>query len=121
SNIFNSLKGIVSNAFNGVKDAVSNGINKALDVVTNIKDKFFDAGKNIVGAIANGITGAIDKVTDAIGNVAQKARDYLPFSPPKTGPLKDIMDVKWGDTIGAGIKKGESDVAKAMEDVLAFD
>src|SRR5699024_6434683 len=58
------------------------------------------------------------KVTGAIGNIASKVRDFLPFSPPKTGPLMDIMDVKWGETIGAGILKGENAVTKAMDDVL---
>jgi phage-related protein len=121
SNIFNSLHGIVSNAFSRVSDAVRNGINRALDIVRNIKDKFFDAGRNIVTSIADGIKSAISKVTDAIGSVTQKVRNFLPFSPPKEGPLIDIMDIKWGETIAAGIEKGENEIARAMERVLAFD
>lgn len=121
SNIFNSLKGVVSNAFNKVKNAVSDGISKAYDKVIEFISKFKDAGKNIVGAIADGIKGAIGKVTGAIGDVAQKVRDFLPFSPPKIGPLTDIMDVKWGPTIAGGIEKGERDIEKAMERALDFD
>jgi len=121
SNIFNSLRSIVSSAFSRVRDAVRNGINRALDIVRNIKNKFFDAGRNIVTAIADGIKGAISKVTSAISNVTQKIRNFLPFSPPKEGPLIDIMDVKWGETIAAGIEKGEKEIAKAMERVLTFD
>lgn len=121
SNIFNSLRGIVSSAFSRVRDAVRNGINRALDIVRNIKDKFLDAGRNIVTSIADGIKGAIGKVTDAISNVTQKIRNFLPFSPPKEGPLIDIMDVKWGETISAGILKGEGEIASAMERALDFD
>src|SRR5690625_3143789 len=120
-NIFNSLRGIVSNAFNGVKNAVRNGIRGALNIIKNMFSSFKNAGKNIVTSIADRIKGAISKVTDAIGNVTQKVRDFLPFSPPKIGPLTDIMDVKWGETISAGILKGEGEIASAMERALDFD
>lgn len=121
SNIFNSLRGIVSGAFNGVRSAVSSGIKGALNIVTNMGKNFLNAGRNIVTSIADGIKGAIGKVTDAISNVTQRVRDFLPFSPPKDGPLMDIMDVEWGETIGGGIEKGENAVAKAMDDILDFD
>lgn len=121
SNIFNSLRGIVSSAFNGVRSAVTNGMRNAFNAVKNFFGRFKDAGKKIVTSIADGIKGAVGKVTDAIGNVTQKVRDFLPFSPPKTGPLMDIMDVEWGETIGGGIEKGENVVQKAMNDLLTFD
>ncbi|RDW21044.1 phage tail protein [Oceanobacillus arenosus] len=121
SNIFNSLRGIVSGAFSGVTGAVRTGIGNAYKAVTGKISDFFNAGKNIVGSIADGIKGAVGKVTGAISNITQKIRDFLPFSPPKTGPLIDIMDVKWGETIGAGITNGEDEVAKAMDDILNFD
>ena len=111
----------MSNAFNGVKNAVRNGIRGALNIIKNMFSSFKNAGKNIVTSIADGIKGAISKVTDAIGNVTQKVRDFLPFSPPKEGPLIDIMDVKWGETISAGILKGEGEIASAMERALDFD
>lgn len=121
SSVFNGLKGIVSSAMGGVKNAVSTGIKGALNVVTNLAGNFKNAGRKIVTSIAEGITGAIGKVTGAISNVTSKIRDFLPFSPPKTGPLIDIMDVKWGETIAGGIDKGEGTVAKAMDSLLDFD
>src|SRR5699024_4278383 len=119
SSIFNGLKNIVSTAFNGVKNAVKNGMTGAFNAVKGFFGKFKDAGKNITQSIADGITAAIGKVTGAISNVTQKIRDFLPFSPPKTGPLIDIMDVKWGETIGGGILKGEDEVANAMDEMLS--
>src|SRR5690606_35926775 len=121
SDIFNGLKDTVSEAFKKVKKAVSDGISKAYDTVTEFFTKFKDAGKKIVENIADGIKDAIGKVTGAMKDVAQKIRDFLPFSPPKTGPLMDIMDVKWGETIAAGILKGERTIESAMEKVLSFD
>ena len=121
SNIFNGLRGIVSGAMSRVSGAVRNGMSTAFNAVTNFLGRFRDAGRRIVQSIADGIKGAIGAVTGAISNVAQKVRDFLPFSPPKTGPLVDIMDVKWGPTIAGGILKGENIVEKAMKDLLTFD
>lgn len=121
SNIFNSLRGIVSGAMSRVSGAVKSGMSSAFNAVTGFFGKFKDTGKNIATAIADGIKAAIGKVTGAIKNVTQKVRDFLPFSPPKTGPLIDIMDVKWGETIGAGILKGENHVANAMDEILDLD
>lgn len=120
SNIFNSLKGVVSGAFNKVRSAVRDGMNKALSAVTNFLSKFKDAGKNIVGSIADGIKGAIGKVKDAIGGVASKIRGFLPFSPAKEGPLRDIHKLNFGGTISMGIDKGAYEVEKAMQSMLTM-
>src|SRR5699024_6351267 len=69
--------------------------------------------------IADGIKGAISKVTDAIGNVTQKVRDFLPFSPAKDGPLKDLDKLDFGGTISLGIDDGANEVEKAMEKMLS--
>jgi len=73
-----------------------------------------NAGKNIVGSIADGIKGAIGKVTDAIGNVTQKIRDFLPFSPAKEGALRDIMKIQIPQSIAESIDRGRNVAIKAM-------
>jgi len=120
SDVFGGLKTTVTNAFGSVRNAVETGINKALDIVINIKDKFFDAGKNIVSSIADGIKGAIGDVTGAISGVASKVRNFLPFSPAKEGPLKDLDKLNFGGTISMGIDDGASEVQKAMESMLTM-
>jgi tape measure domain-containing protein len=121
SSIFNSLRGIVSGAFNGVRNAVSSGIRGALNIVTNMGKNFLNAGRNIVTSIADGIKGAIGKVTDAISGVVGKVRGFLPFSPAKEGPLKDLDKLDFGGTISVGIEQGADEVQKAMDEMLAFD
>ncbi|MCB5934498.1 tape measure protein [Caldibacillus thermoamylovorans] len=121
SGVFNSLSSIVSGAFNRVRSAVSSGMTSAYNAVKNFFGEFKQAGINIVTSIADGIKSAIGKVTSAMKGIAQKIRNFLPFSPPKEGPLTDIMEVKWGETIGAGILKGENKIARAMDEVLSFD
>lgn len=119
-NIFNSLRGIVSNAFNGVRNAVRSGMRGALNIIKGMFSSFRNAGRNIVTSIANGIKGAIGKITGAIGSVASRIRNFLPFSPAKEGPLKDIMNVQIAESIAEAIRKGRNSAVKEM-DKLASD
>src|SRR5690606_23586285 len=103
---------------NKAKEAVTDTVSKIGELPGKIKEKateFFDAGKNIVTSIADGINSAIGKVTDAIGNVTKKIRDFLPFSPSKEGPLRDIMNVKIAESIAEAIRRGRNSAVKEME------
>ena len=69
---------------------------KAGEIVTTIKDKIVNLpkealkwGKDIVTGIADGIKSAIGKVTDAVKGVANKIKNFLHFSRPDEGPLRD--------------------------------
>lgn len=121
SMIFNALKGIVSAAFNAVKNAIKNGMTSAFNTVKGFFGRFRDAGRNIVQSIADGIRSAISAVTNAISSVTKKIRDFLPFSPAKEGPLKDLDKLDFGGTISLGIDDGANEVEKAMEELLSFD
>lgn len=114
SNIFESLKGIVTDSFEGVKSAVSTGMSAALKVVTDMIGKFKEAGSNIIGAIGEGIKGAASKITGPISGVAGKIRGFMPFSPAKEGPLRDIMNIQFGESIAHSIKRGQGKAEKAM-------
>ena len=72
--------------------------------------------KNIATSIADGIKSAIGKVTGAISDVTQSVRDFLPFSPAKQGPLKDLHKLDFG-IIADGIYKAKKPVARAMADL----
>ncbi len=70
----------------------------------NLGSRFFSAGKNIVKSIWEGIKSMANKPVEAIQNIVKKVRDHLPFSPAKTGPLKDIHRIKLIETIAESIK-----------------
>ena len=114
SNIFSSLKGIVSRAMNKVKTAIKEGMTKGLEAIKNMATKFFEAGKNIVTSIVDGIKGSIGKVGSAMGDLASKARNFLPFSPAKEGALRDIMKIKIGESVAQAIKRGQGVAHRAM-------
>lgn len=118
TNMWNSLSSAVSSAFGKVRNAVTNGMQSAFNVITGWIGKFRQAGANVVQSIADGITGAIGKVTGAIGNVASKIRDFLPFSPAKTGPLQDLNKLNFGGTISDAIFSGEREIQRAMDSVV---
>lgn len=86
--------------------------NKVVGWFSSIGTKFFDAGKNIVKSIWEGIKSFANKPIEAISNIVKKIRDFLPFSPAKMGPLKDLHKVRIMETIAATIKP--MPIVKAM-------
>ena len=108
----------VRTSFDKVVSAVSEGIQSAYNTVKGWITDFFNAGSNIVHSIADGIGSAIGAVTGAIGDVVSAVRDFLPFSPAKRGPLRDLNRLNFGGTISDSIYQGESQITSAMEDIL---
>lgn len=118
SSIFNSLQGIVSSAFSGVRNAVSNGMNAAYNAVTNMLSRFRDAGRRIVTSIADGIRNAVGSVTSAISSVTSRVRDFLPFSPAKVGPLRDLNKLDFEGPIEDSIKLALPNIQGLMANML---
>lgn len=60
-------------------------------------------------------------MTDAVGRVMQKARDLLPFSPPKdkSSPLAGIENNGITEQIAKGIYSGQNKIDDAMNLVLS--
>ncbi|MBY8908213.1 phage tail tape measure protein [Salinicoccus roseus] len=112
--ILNGISSAVRAGFNKVKTIMGDGIRGAYDKVVSFLSKFREAGKNIVESIASGIRNAVGAVTDAIGNVTEKVRDFLPFSPAKEGALRDIMKVNIAGSLAETIDKGAKAPLKAM-------
>lgn len=120
SNILSSIVNSVTSRFSKVASAFSKGMSSALRTVTSFVSKFFKAGANIVGNIAKGITSAVGKVTDAISGVLSKARNLLPFSPPKdkSSPLVDIHKNGIVEQIAKGITNNAGDLERAASSAL---
>jgi TP901 family phage tail tape measure protein len=78
----------------------------------------WDAGKNVVMGLINGIKSMIGGVGNAIGSVASTIRSYLPFSPAKQGPLSgggspDIAGAKIGEMVATGMTQSTAKVTRA--------
>lgn len=84
-------------------------------------DRWTEYGENLIDALIDGILGVGDRVSDAVEDVLDDARDYMPFSPAKKGPLDDLdesgrsIPVTLADQMSAGINV----VSSAAEDVAS--
>lgn len=70
----------------------------------DLHKKFFEAGGKIVDSIADGIKAKWDQFISFWKGKVQEVRDFLPFSPAKTGPLKDIHKIRLVETIADSLK-----------------
>jgi hypothetical protein len=75
-----------------------------IDWLKGIPERMYNAGVNIVKSIWEGIKSFINKPIDAVKGMVQKIRNFLPFSPAKEGPLRDIHRIRLVETISESIK-----------------
>lgn len=103
--VYKHWDGIVA-YFTGIWEKVKNTFSVVWEWIKGLAAKFFQAGVNIVNSIGDGIESAAQKLLDKVKNLAKDIRDFFPFSPAKTGPLRDIHKIKLVETIAASIKAG---------------
>jgi len=101
--IYNNWSKIVS-FFSGLWSRVKNIFNSFLVYLGTIGNRFYNAGVNIVNNIWNGMKSKFKDMVAWFKDGLQEMRNMLPFSPAKTGPLKDIHKLKLVETIAASIK-----------------
>lgn len=125
--IFGSFKGIwsnVSSAFTSgaskVFGIVKGGLDKVVSFIKGLGDTFFNAGKGLIDMMAKGISNAASKVLSTVKDLAGKVRDFLPFSPAKTGPLSDLDKLDFGGPIADSIDKGLPKVKSLLNDMLTL-
>jgi hypothetical protein len=117
--IWSKIKTGVSEGAQKIYETVSTKFKEILSFLKGLGSSFLDAGKGLIEQMAKGIKNAAGKVLKEVKAIAQKARDFLPFSPAKTGPLSDIGNLNFGGPIGKSIKKARSVVSRSMTDLVA--
>ena len=139
STIWNGISGIASSIWTAIKEHIGNTVGRMVDgikfaiqkipgifsdifgrvrnFVTSLPGEALRWGHDIVDGIADGIRGAIGKVTSAVKGVADKIRSFLHFTEPDVGPLSDfhtyMPDMMSG--LATGIKAGIPMLQKAAE------
>ena len=137
STIWNGISGIASSIWTAIKEHIGNTVGRMVDgikspiqkipgifsdifgrvrnFVTSLPGEAIRWGRDIIDGIADGIRGAIGKVTGAVKGVADKIRSFLHFSEPDVGPLSDfhtyMPDMMSG--LATGIKAGIPMLQKA--------
>lgn len=126
---WNAFRTFIANAWNRIKTAVSTGINKVVSLtkgigrrirsaVGNLGSLLYNAGRNVIQGLINGIKSMIGRIGGVMGDVAGKIRGYLPFSPAKEGPLSGsgnpmLAGQKIATMVADGMARGTGAVAAA--------
>lgn len=118
-----NLAGKALQWFGGVKDAAMDKLGEAvewvkgipgriMDALGNLGSKLFGSGKELIQGFINGIKNMIGKVTDAVGGILNKVRDFFPFSPAKQGPFSGKGWVLYsGESTGEAYAEGIQNTA----------
>lgn len=97
----------------------------AFDIMANYLDRQLDRfeqlGRNLIEAVANGVRIAGNAVKDSVEDALDEARDYLPFSDAKKGPLSDLTasGMAVPETFAGGIDAGAEAVPRAASGMAA--
>lgn len=89
-----------------IKDAVINGLKEAVDYIKGLPEEAFQWGVDMITGLADGITSAVGKVTEAVTGVAEDVKSFLHFSVPDRGPLTDYES--WMPDFMSGLAYGIS-------------
>jgi len=117
---WNSFVQAAASGASRVVGAVRDLQSRALSIVGSLASSFYSAGRNLVGSFADGIRSMIGEVADAASDLVGAARDYLPFSPAKKGPLSGRGYTFFaGQAFVRGFLGGIESQAGALDKVLA--
>ena len=88
-NIFNNMVSGIKNSVSKVYTAVKSGFDKAINFIKSLPSKAIQWGKDFINGLADGIMSGVNYILDCVADVADSIRDFLHFSRPDKGPLKD--------------------------------
>ena len=112
SNMLEKVKEIAHN----IGDAVKNGIQLAVDFITSLPGKAIQWGRDFIQGFVDGIRSMISSVIDAVKGIANTVAEWLHFSRPEKGPLREYES--WmPDMINgmvAGIQANEYKLSNAV-------
>lgn len=116
SGIFQNVWDAIVEKVTGIKNSIVEGFQAAIDWIKSLPEQALQWGADIIQGIIDGITGAVDKVGEAVKGVAEKIKSFLGFSEPEDGPLSnfhtympDMMDL-----MAQGIAAGKEKVKTAL-------
>lgn len=119
SSMIGGLGSMISGGLSSIPGLFKDALLGAVTAITNLFSVFRTSGKSLVGMVAEGILSGVDLAVQAIDFLVAKLRDFLPFSPAKTGPLSDLDKLNFGGTIATSIENDESKTKKAMNNMMS--
>lgn len=126
-NLLRRIGSFFSDIASTMIDRVSRGISNIIDFfrelpgkVLDFAGKFLDAGKGLIDSIIDGIKNKAQNVKDTVTDVLDSARDLLPFSDAKEGPLSDLTasGERFSDTFAEGIERSAGNLEDKAKQAL---
>ena len=100
-----------------LKNTIVNGFNAAINWIKALPAQAYQWGVDMIQGIIDGIASMVDLVVEPVKKVANRIKEFLHFSRPDKGPLRDYE--KWmPDFMGGladGINKAKSKVVGAVK------
>lgn len=84
---FTSAVNAVRSRIDQITSIVKGLPNRIVSALGNLASLLYNAGRNVVQGLIDGIESKFDALKSKVSSVAKTIRDFLPFSPAKTGPL----------------------------------
>lgn len=114
---FSNIVSSAASAAVGVYNHIYSGFESAWGYITGLPAKAFQWGSDLIDGFVGGIENFIHKVHDAASEVASIITQYIHFSRPDIGPLRDyekwMPDMMQG--LADGIRHNQYLVANAMQ------
>lgn len=114
---FNNIVSSAASAAVGVYNHIYSGFENAWNYITGLPAKAYQWGSDLIDGFVGGIENFIHKVHDAASEVASIITQYIHFSRPDIGPLRDyeqwMPDMMQG--LADGIRQNQYLVANAMQ------
>lgn len=97
--------------------AIRSVVNRGVAAVQNFASNFYNAGRSLINSIVSGIRSAAGAVQNAVADAVGGARQFLPFSPAKKGPLSDLDKTgpAFVATMATGIRKNTGQLQQASQ------
>lgn len=102
---------IIASIITGISNSLGKLANKAKEIkdtiinkIKNLPKEMANWGKDMILGLANGIKNAVSNVTNAVKGVANKIKNFLHFSRPDEGPLREYE--KWMPDFIGGLAEG---------------
>lgn len=114
--IMGIINGLISLA-ESILTTIVNIFKKPIEWIKNLGSQAITWGKDLIQGFVNGIKSMVKKVVDAVKNIGQKIKNFLHFSRPDEGPLRDYE--KWMPDFVSGLARGIRDNAYLLEDAVS--
>lgn len=117
--IFNNIVSGIKEKVSGIATTIKNGFGKAINFIKNLPGQALEWGKDFMKGLADGIKKKATDVINGVKDIGKKIKNFLHFSRPDEGPLKDyetwMPDFMEG--LASGITGNMDKIERAMKEV----